>query len=317
VKLQTQLHLVKNSPAIGYDSKLFLIGSCFAENIADKFSYYKFQNYNNPLGVLFHPLAILDLLTKAQNNYVYADKDLFFSNGQWQSFAAHSHLNSPSKIQLLERLNSAVQTTRKQLCDTSHIVLTFGTAWVYKHIQSQVVVSNCHKQPQKEFEKFILSIDQLTAAIESIISIIKSMNKEATIIFSISPVRHLKDGFVENTHSKSQLIASLHPIVVKSEKTHYFPSYELLMDELRDYRFYKDDMLHPSQLAIDYVWDKFKATWIEAAADPIMKAVNHLQKGMEHKPFNADSKAHKVFLDTLRVEAETLMSRFPFMKFEL
>ena len=315
MKLQTQIPIVKHTPAIDYNSKLFLLGSCFAENIADKFTYYKFQSKVNPLGVMFHPLAILDLLKRAQNRIGYNQKDLFFSNGYWQSYSAHSRLNNQSKKDIISDLNSAVLSTKTQLMAASHVVLTFGSAWVYTFIKSQTIVANCHKQPQKEFKKSLLSIDQLNESLESIISILKSFNPKMTIIFTISPVRHLKDGFVENNHSKSQLISALHPIVSSSENTHYFPSFELVMDELRDYRFYKDDMMHPNQLAIDYIWERFQSSWIESDVKLTMNEVSRLQKGLDHKPFNPSSKAHIAFLSNLSKGVDTLVCKYPFMKF--
>lgn len=315
MKLQTQISLVKQTPTIDYDSKLFLLGSCFAQNIADKLSYYKFQNHVNPLGLLFHPLAILDLLQRAQNSIGFSEDDIFFSNGCWQSYSAHSQLNSISKAEILEQLNSALHSTKEQLQRASHIVITFGTAWIYTHIQSQLIVANCHKQPQKEFNKSLLSTNQLTQAFESIISIIKSFNPDATIVFSISPVRHLKDGFIENNQSKSSLITALHPVVNRAPNTHYFPSFELVMDELRDYRFYKQDMVHPNQLAIDYIWEKFQSSWILSATELTMKKVNRLQKGFAHKPFNPSSKVHISFLSNLTKEVNALVDRYPFMKF--
>ena len=315
MKLQTQISLDQKTPAIDYNSKLFLLGSCFAENIAGKFSYYKFQNKVNPLGVLFHPLAILDLLKRAQNRTDFTEKDIFFSNGYWQSYSAHSRLNNQSKKDIISDLNSAVVSTKTQLMAASHVVLTFGSAWVYTFIKSQTIVANCHKQPQKEFKKSLLSIDQLNESLESIISILKSFNPKMTIIFTISPVRHLKDGFVENNHSKSQLISALHPIVSSSENTHYFPSFELVMDELRDYRFYKDDMMHPNQLAIDYIWERFQSSWIESDVKLTMNEVSRLQKGLDHKPFNPSSKAHIAFLSNLYKGVDTLVCKYPFMKF--
>ena len=315
MKLQTQISLEKKTPAIDYDSKLFLLGSCFAENIADKFSYYKFQNKVNPLGVMFHPLAILDLLKRAQNRANYNEKDLFFSNGYWQSYSAHSHLKNPSQKEIILDLNSAVLSTKTQLMDASHVILTLGTAWVYTLIKSQTIVANCHKQPQKEFQKSLLSIDQLKESFESIISILKSFNPEMAIIFTISPVRHLKDGFVENNHSKSQLVSALYPIVNTCENTHYFPSFELVMDELRDYRFYKEDMIHLNQLAVDYIWERFQSSWIGSAAKLTMNEVSRLQKGLGHKPFNPSSKSHAEFLSNLSKVVDTLVYRYPFMKF--
>jgi len=315
VKLQTQLPLEIQSPLIDYSSKLVLLGSCFAENIAEKFSYYKFQNEVNPLGVLFHPIAILDLLTRAHENNPYSEKDIFFSNGCWQSFQSHSRLNSISQIEILDHLNKALKSTQDQLKNASHVILTFGMAWVYEHIQSKTIVANCHKQPQKEFEKSILSIDQLQDTFNSIISILKSFNPKVTVVFSISPVRHLKDGFVENNLSKAHLITALHSVINTTENTHYFPSYEFLMDELRDYRFYKQDMVHPNQIAIDYVWEKFQPIWIDADVNPIMQEVNQLQKGFAHKPFNPLAEEHAIFLSSLAKKAKAMESRFPFMKF--
>ena len=185
MKFQTQIFLEKKTPTIDYNSKVFLLGSCFAENIADKFTYYKFQSKVNPLGVMFHPLAILDLLKRAQNRTDFTEKDIFFSNGYWQSYSAHSRLNNQSKKDIISDLNSAVLSTKTQLMAASHVVLTFGSAWVYTFIKSQTIVANCHKQPQKEFKKSLLSIDQLNESLESIISILKSFNPKMTIIFTI------------------------------------------------------------------------------------------------------------------------------------
>jgi len=315
VKLQTQILLEKQTPTINYHSKLVLLGSCFAENMAEKFSYYKFQNEVNPFGVLFHPVAILDLLTRAYQNTVYTEKDVFFSNGCWQSFQAHSKLNSISQSEILERLNTALKLTQNHLKNASHVILTFGTAWIYEHIASKTTVANCHKQSQNEFKKSILSVDQLQITFESISSILKSFNPEVSLIFSISPVRHLKDGFVENNQSKAHLIAALHSVINSTENTYYFPSYELLMDELRDYRFYKEDMVHPNSIAINYIWEKFQSIWIDEKVNAIMHEVNQLQKGFAHKPFNPLSTEHTLFLSSLTKKAKALESQFPFMKF--
>lgn len=315
MKLQTQLPLEIQSPAIDYKSKLVLLGSCFAENMAEKFSYYKFQNEVNPFGVLFHPVAILDLLTRAHQNTVYTEKDVFFSNGSWQSFHAHSILNSTSKTDILDSLNTALKSTQNQLEHASHVILTFGTAWVYEHKQSKTKVANCHKQPQREFDKSILSVDQLQDTFKSIVSILTSFNPKVTVVFSISPVRHLKDGFIENNQSKAHLISALHAVINTSKNTYYFPSYELLMDELRDYRFYKQDMVHPNQIAIDYIWEKFQSIWINPEVNSIMQEVNQLQKGLTHKPFNPMSPEHADFLSSLSKRVQALESQFPFMKF--
>jgi hypothetical protein len=264
---------------------------------------------------LFHPIAILELLKRAHHNTPYTEKDVFFSNGCWQSFQAHSRLSSTSQTEILDQLNLELKSTQNQLKTASHVFLTFGTAWVYEHIESKTIVANCHKQPQKEFEKSILSIQQLQESFNAILSILKAFNPNVSVIFSISPVRHLKDGFVENNQSKAHLIAALHSVINITENTHYFPSYELLMDELRDYRFYKEDMVHPNPIAIDYIWEKFKSIWIHTDANPIMQEVSQLQKGFAHKPFNPLTPEHATFLSTLAKKAQALETQFPFMKF--
>ena len=315
MKLQTQLPLETQTPTINYHSKLVLLGSCFAENIAEKFSFYKFQKQVNPLGVLFHPIAILEVLTRAHHNTPYTEKDVFFSNGCWQSFHAHSRMNSKSQSEILERLNTALNSTQDQLKNASHVFLTFGTAWVYEHIASKTIVANCHKQPQKEFKKTILSVQKLQDSFSTLVSILKSFNPSVSVVFSISPVRHLKDGFVENNQSKAHLISALHSVINTTENTHYFPSYELMMDELRDYRFYKKDMIHPNLVAIDYIWEKFKSVWIDTETNSIMEEVSQLQKGFAHKPFNPTAQEHLAFLSSLAKKAKALETRFPFMKF--
>ena len=315
MKLQTQVPLIKQSPAINYDSKLVLLGSCFAENMAHKLSYFKFQNTVNPLGVVFNPVAILDLLTRAQQSTPYTEKDVFFSNDCWQSFRAHSRLNRNSEAEMIAGLNTALQSTQNKLKNASHVLLTFGTAWVYKHIHSKIIVANCHKQPQSQFEKSILSVDQLQNTFAAIISVLKAFNPKVTVVFSISPVRHLKDGFIENNQSKAHLMAALHSVIEPSENIHYFPSYELLMDELRDYRFYNEDLVHPNSIAIDYIWERFQFSWVDDETTAIMQEVNQLQKGLAHKPFNPLAAAHTAFLSKLSVKVKVLESRFPFMKF--
>ena len=208
-----------------------------------------------------------------------------------------------------------MKSTQDQLKNASHVILTFGTAWVYEHIQSKTIVANCHKKPQREFDKSILSVDALQDTFNSIISILKSFNPKVTVVFSISPVRHIKDGFVENNLSKAHLMTALHSVINTNENTCYFPSYELLMDELRDYRFYKQDMVHPNHIAINYIWEKFQSIWIHPETISIMQEVNQLQKGFAHKPFNPLAAAHTAFLSKLSVKVKVLESRFPFMKF--
>lgn len=316
MKLQTQIPLKKQQHyQIDYNSKLFLVGSCFSENIGQKLSYYKFQTQQNPLGILFHPKAIENLIEKAVNETVFTETDIFELNERWHSFAAHSNVSTANKILLLENLNNAVQLTTQQITNATHIVITLGTAWVYRHIASDKIVANCHKVPQKHFLKELLSVEEIAESLDSICSLIKVVNPTTSILFTVSPVRHIKDGFVENQRSKSHLIAGIHQIVEPRKQLFYFPSYELMMDELRDYRFYKDDMIHPNETAIQYIWEKFLETWFSNDTYDTLKEVEEIQKGLAHKPFNPNSEAHLKFLNKLTDKKKKLEHKFPFMKF--
>ncbi len=300
---------------INYESSIVLFGSCFTENISDKLDFFKFRHFLNPFGILFHTKAIENLITNAINKKVYIDDDLFFHNERWHCFESHSALSDVSKASLLENLNTAVLTTHQQIQNATHIVITLGTAWVYRFIEADSIVANCHKIPQKKFLKELLSVEEIAASLEAIIAMIRTINTKVSIIFTVSPVRHLKDGFVENTQSKAHLIAAVHQIVEPRNNMHYFPSYEILLDELREYRFYKEDMIHPNQTAIDYIWQQFSTHWISEDVGKIMQEVESIQKGLSHKSFNPNSKQHQGFLTQLEHKITALQKVHTFIKF--
>jgi hypothetical protein len=294
------------------------LGSCFAVNMSEKLDYFKFQNSCNPFGILFHPLAIEKLIAFAVAQKVFTEADIFFHNERWHCYDAHSDLSNGDPIELLNDLNTIIQSTWKELSEATHVIMTYGTAWVYRNNESSAVVANCHKVPQKQFTKELLAIDVIEESIIRTIRFIQSVNPKAVLNFTVSPVRHIKDGFVENQWSKSNLIAAIHSTLqtenLKSD-TEYFPSYELMMDELRDYRFYAEDMLHPNQVAIDYIWKRFNETNISEAAFVAMEEVETIQKSLSHKPFNPNSESHQKFEAKLKDKIATLVSQYSFMKF--
>ena len=301
--------------SIDHRSKLLLIGSCFAENIGEKLSYFKFNNQVNPLGILFHPLAIESLITNIINKKNYTEEEVFLHNELWNSFDAHSKLSNPSQEVVLNDLNKAINTTYHQLVEASHIVITLGTSWIYRHVESDKIVANCHKVPQKKFIKELLSVDEVSASLQAIVSLIKSVNPQSTLIFTVSPVRHLKDGFIENNQSKAHLLAALHQNIDPRDQIHYFPAYELMMDELRDYRFYADDMIHPNELAINFIWDRFSKVWMKSETHSILKEIESIQKGLDHKPFHPESEQHLQFLNDLEQRQKQLLQQFPYIVF--
>ena len=312
---RTNIQLQKESNQIDYNSSLVLIGSCFSENISKKLNYFKFNTYSNPFGILFNPKAIETLITNAINLKEYTEKDIFNLNERWHCFDAHSDLSNSNKNELLSNLNTAIKSTNKQLETASHIIITLGTAWTYRFIETDSFVGNCHKVPQKKFLKELLSVKKIIASLENLITLIKSVNPKVNIIFTVSPVRHLKDGFVENMQSKGQLLTAIHQIIDKREQLYYFPSYEIMMDDLRDYRFYNSDMVHPNETAVNYIWEQFKNVWIDENAASIMKEIDSIQKGLAHKPFNPNSEQHQQFLITLQEKINILQNKFPSINF--
>ncbi len=309
MNFKTNIKLKKERNQIDYTSNLVLIGSCFSENIHNKLDYFKFKTFSNPFGILYNPKAIEKLITNAINCKKYIEKNGFKFNERWHCFDAHSDLSSTSKVDLLNNLNNAITTTYKQLLEASHIIITLGTSWTYRFIETDTIVGNCHKIPQKKFLKELLSVEEIIASLENICILIKELNPTVNIIFTVSPVRHLKDGFIENSQSKAHLLAAIHQIVDKREQTYYFPSYEIMLDDLRDYRFYNNDMLHPNETAIQYIWEQFKEVWVNEKSASIMKEVDAIQKGLAHKPFNLNSDQHQKFLTNLQQKIEDLNSK--------
>ena len=305
---------------IDYNSKILLLGSCFAENIGEKLEYFKFQNIINPFGIMFHPKAIETLISNSINRKIYTEKDIFFHNGRWHSYETHSKLSNISKSELVTSLNENIKFANQQIHESTHIIITLGTAWVYKHIEDNKIVANCHKVPQKKFKKEILNVDEITSSFENLERQIHAVNSNIQFIYTVSPVRHLKDGFTQNQQSKAHLITAIHQFLnrkseTRNPKSSYFPSYEIMMDELRDYRFYTEDMIHPNKTAIKYIWKKFQQVWISQDTSTIMDEVDTIQKGLNHKSFNPNSNYHQQFLKSLEEKKEQLQSKFSHIVF--
>lgn len=316
MKFQTTIPLEKQPRnLIDYNSNILLLGSCFSENIGDKLGYFKLQNYLNPFGILFHPKAIEQFITDVSNTKTFTKDDLIYVNERYHSFDAHSSLSNVDAHIVLNNLNSQIKSTAKFLKNTSHVLITLGTAWVYRFTEKNRIVANCHKIPQKKFQKEILSIQEITESLATIVALIKKINPKITLLFTVSPIRHLKDGFVENTQSKSHLISAIHTIIKAEKKTHYFPSFEIMMDELRDYRFYKEDMVHPNTTAINYIWERFMYAWVSEKIHPILKEIDTIQKATLHKPFYPKSETHQKFLKNIAQKKEEIKKKLPFVNF--
>lgn len=313
----TAVPLKKSDFPMNYNSKIVSLGSCFAENMAEKFEYFKFQNVVNPFGIIFNPVSIEKLIHRAVHKIEFTADDVFYHNESWHCFEVHSDLNDFDEVLLLQKLNRLLRQFRIQLEEASHIIITLGTSWVYRNTTSKEIVANCHKVPQNQFNKELLSIETIQNSIQNSVQLIQSINPNCAFVFTISPVRHLKDGCVENQHSKSHLIAALQSLL--SEfcllRSEYFPSYEIMMDELRDYRFYANDLLHPSQSAIDFIWIKFFEHHVAESEFGLMNQVCEIQRSLHHRPFNPNSESHQKFLSNLNQKIQKLQEQLPHIHF--
>lgn len=308
---------------IGHKHQLFLIGSCFTENIGSKLKQLKFSVIENPNGILFNPVSIAKSLASYIENRQYTGADLFYQNESWNSWEHHSRFSHPDKDTCLKMINQSQQAAHQFIKTADWLFITVGSAFVYELTgavtppsNQNTVVANCHKVPTDKFLKKLLTTTEVEDAFKSTIEKIIAFNPAIKIIFTISPVRHLRDGFVENNRSKAILIQAVHKLVEEGVNLFYFPAYELVIDDLRDYRFYAEDMVHPNYAATNYVWEKFIAAAIDESSQFLMKDIQQLNTAMNHKPFNPSSEAHQKFLHTNFSKLQVLKSQLPYVNFE-
>jgi len=312
MKFRTEIVITESPEKIFYQDKIFGMGSCFVTHIQNKFDYYQFQNQINPFGTVFNPVSIRKLISRIVNQHTFDKKHLFYHQNLWKSFDLHSDFNNPDKEVFLNTINNKISEAGKFLKTADWLFLTFGTAWVYRHKATGNIVNNCHKVPQKEFEKLLLPPTVITEELKEIIHLVKTINPGIKILMSISPVRHLKNGFVENQRSKAHLITAVHAL---KDNHNYFPSYEIMLDDLRDYRFYKDDYIHPNELAINYIWEKFSDSFISKDAIHTMQRIEKIRQGLAHKSFNPESPQDINRLHKLQIDIQKIQSEFPWMTF--
>lgn len=307
---------------IAYQHKLMLVGSCFTENIGDKLSAHKFSVLQNPNGILFNPVSVVDSIQQYISNKPVDAGELFNLNEAWHSWKFHSRFSSPSVEEACNKMNASMQAAHQYLQSANVLMLTFGSAWVYKltsfsdNASKQEVAANNHKAPANWFNRVLLHTDEVVAMLNAMIGMLQAFNPGLRIILTISPVRHLREGFVENNRSKATLINAIHEIAGAHAHVDYFPAYELVIDDLRDYRFYAEDMVHPNYAATDYVWDKFVQCSIDAPSQALMIRINELNAARKHKPFNPGSEAHKRFLRVNYEKAKIIATQYPNLDME-
>lgn len=281
---------------LGFRDKIFTIGSCFADVVGAKLILHKLHAYNNPFGTLYNPCSIHKAVRYALLQEEAPEHTFVNSQGIYFNYDFHSELSSPDKPELTQKIQDATQQAHFFLKEAATIIITYGTAWVYERIDTGEIVANCHKVPARHFNKRLLTVDETVASFRELYSALKSFNPGLRFVLTVSPVRHLKDTAAGNMVSKSVLRVACHTITEICKDVDYFPAYEVMMDELRDYRFYKADMIHPTDEAADYIWEKFSSTYFDQATQTFMVKWQKILAAIAHKPFHPQSAAHQLFL---------------------
>lgn len=310
---RTEIEITHSSFEISYKDNIMTLGSCFAENIGKKLSDVYFQTDINPFGVLYNPISIRNSIDLLMQDKEFDKKDIFESRSLWQSFSHSSLFSDISAENCLNRINTRLINSSNFLRSTDCMLITFGTAWVFEDVKSGRVVSNCHKLPANNFIRRRLTVDEIISEYSSLISKLKATFPGLQIIFSVSPIRHWKDGAHENNLSKSTLLLVINELQNQFEQVHYFPAYEIMMDELRDYRFYASDMLHPSEVAVDYIWKRFSDTYFSKQTLQLKKQLEQLAADLAHRPFQPDSSEFKKFQENIEKRKSGILAEHPFL----
>jgi len=301
---------------INYNSKMMFLGSCFSENIGENLESLRFDIDINPFGILYNPVSIkksVDLLT---HEIYFSEENLFLHNEQWHSFFHHSKFSDIDKDAALGKINSRIKKSSTNLRETEFLFITFGTAWVYESIETKDVVSNCHKLPASKFKRRLLNPDEITIEYFQLINSLQNYNPDLKIIFTVSPIRHLKDGFSQNQLSKSILHIAINQIQEHYANCFYFPAYEIMNDDLRDYRFYTPDMLHPNETAINYLLDFFENSFFEENTTLLKKEIAKVLKAYNHRPFSLETNQFKEFAKKSISKIERIESLYKNVKLD-
>lgn len=295
-KFRTEVIVSKSNFQLSVGSAFLTLGSCFADVIGQRLNQYKFPVSANPFGTVYNPISLYGLLNEELDVNLFLERE-----GLWLHHNYHSDLRATSKTELTELIVSTNEETLSVLKNVDYLVLTYGTAWVYETTEGGQVVSNCHKVPQKQFHKRLLGMEEMIKAQGSFLDKVFQLNPNIKVLMTVSPVRHIKDGLSESQLSKSMLRVLCDLAVSSHENVSYFPSYEMMVDDLRDYRYYKDDLIHPTDFAQDYIWDKFKEAYFDDRANFFIKEWSKIIAAKHHRPFNPNAISHQNFLkSTLR-----------------
>ena len=309
----TTINIKPLEPSIIYKDKILLIGSCFTEHIGNFLSDVKFNVLQNPNGILFDPVSVSSSLISYIQNKQYKEEELFYLNEIWNSWQHHSRFSNTDKDACLKNINQSQNDAHEFLKEADWLIITLGSAFTYKLADNLQPVANCHKAPAQTFIKHLNTIEEIITAFDSAIHQLFHFNNKLKIIFTISPVRHLRDGVVDNNRSKARLIEAVHHLVNKFDRLYYFPAYELVIDVLRDYRFYDVDLAHPNYAATQFVLENFSANCFDDSTRELMEEIKKLMIAKKHKPFNPQSQLHKKFLEQQLAKTNHLQTEHPYL----
>ncbi|MDD2326783.1 MAG: GSCFA domain-containing protein [bacterium] len=312
MELRTHIEIPRSDISIDHHRQMMLFGSCFSGEIGRKLTEHKFRVEINPFGILYNPLSVLFAIERLISGVPFTSDDLFFHNGLYHSLQHHGSFSSPQREDALQRMNDRFEQAVALLPHATLLVITFGTAWVYRWKENDQVVANCHKLPPQQFHRVRLTPGEITREWEGLLSRLLLLNPEMQLLFTVSPVRHWGDGAHENQLSKSILHLAIDALQrLFPQQVAYFPAYELLMDELRDYRFYGEDMLHPSSLAVDYIWDRFSLAFFSRETQKVNREWSLLRQALEHRPLHPGSEAFQQFRRQTAERLEAFARRYP------
>jgi hypothetical protein len=314
---RTEVKVNESEQDLNYTTPAFFIGSCFSDNIGRKLDKSKLPVMLNPFGVLYNPVSICSALNAIINKTPITINDIVFHNNLYHSFLFHGSFSNTSPEKLLIKCNEVIEEANKFLKKSSFIFITFGTSFVYEYKKTGEIVSNCHKIPDSAFNRYRLTVEETVIKCNKLISDLKQFNQELQIVFTVSPVRHFKDGAHENQLSKSVLLLAIDEIIKENSNTviSYFPAYEIMNDELRDYRFYAEDMIHISETGVNYIYEQFKKSFFKTKTLECLKEINEIVRACEHRILNPDPVSLNKFRDTMIAKIEKMSSTYPFINF--
>jgi hypothetical protein len=315
MQFQVPIHIKPMDVPITHKQKIMLVGSCFTEHIGNYLADVKFNVLQNPNGILFEPVGVCNSLISYIDDKRYAATDLFELNEAWHSWMHHSRFSNINREDALVNINRSQQAAHDFLKEADWLIITLGSSFVYKLADSLMPVVNCHKAPAQTFTKHLSTIEEIVTAFDTTVYRLFHFNPKLQIIFTISPVRHVRDGVVENNRSKARLIEAVHHLVNKFSRLYYFPAYELVIDVLRDYRFYDIDMAHPNYMATQFVLEKFAESSMDESTRKLAEEIKKIMIAFNHKPFNAGSAQHHKFLHTYYEKVTALQQQYPYLDF--